>query len=79
MQYRISQHARDRMRERSIDEADIVAVLTNHHSCWHDAKQFSMVLKGITANGDELVVFVHGDQWPVVGTIRVKSAAWRAK
>ena len=67
------------MRERKIDESDVVAVLDFPGSCWHDTKQFSMVLTGTTASGDELVVFVHGDQWPVVGTIKVKSAAWRAK
>jgi len=65
------------MASRKVSEADVVAVVTQPQSTWHDPKEGSMVLTGRTASGRTLIVWVVGDRWPQSGTIRVKSTAWR--
>lgn len=77
MQYRVSWHAQQRMRQRRVAKADIEAVLGNPSSTWHDPQQQSWVLTGITSSGRSLLVYVPETEWPPVGKITIKSVAWR--
>lgn len=79
MHYRLSNHARKRMRERKINEDDIERVLSNPSMSWHDPSEYSMVLTGVAADGETLLVYVYGEVWPVNGTIQIKSTTWRDK
>lgn len=64
------------MRQRSIPEEAVIAVLTSPSVTWPDAAQGSIALSG-TYNGRALKVWVVGDRWPITGTLKVKSTAWR--
>jgi hypothetical protein len=65
------------MDSRHVSEGDIVGVLSAPDMTWHDPEEYSMVVSGRTTSGAVLVVYVHGNAWPVSGTIVVKSTAWR--
>lgn len=65
------------MRQRNVPEEAVVRVLENPMMTWHDPKEGSMVLTGQDENGRELVVYVVGDHWPMAGTLKIKSTAWR--
>lgn len=75
MAIRYGTHARMRMAERGITEADIALVLNNPTDYWDDPDKGSVRLTGMVG-GRILKVWVVAP-WPDGDRVVVKSAAWK--
>ncbi|WP_424226479.1 DUF4258 domain-containing protein [Brooklawnia sp.] len=75
MRFKLTSHARDRMRERHIVDANVAEVLVQPDSATDDPSHRSVRLERRLAQGI-LVVWVVAP-WPPASTIVVKSTAWR--
>lgn len=77
MRLAISAHARLRMRQRAISEADIEHALSNHHSAWETPRGGVQYI-GPTPSGRELKVWLVPPGYARdVESVTVKSTAWR--
>lgn len=75
--YRITNHARQRMRQRGVAIADVEDVLRKPDSARYDPNEGSYRLERALSGGT-LKVWVVAP-WPPMGTIVVKSTAWRGR
>ena len=76
MRYRLSGHARQRMKERAVTEGDLNEALDDVVSQWDDSKQRSIVINGRVSDGRFLTIFVAGSL-PAVEPYTIKSVAWK--
>ena len=76
MRYRLSDHARRRMRQRGVTESDLDEALDHQVTSWDDPNKGSIVITGRTASNRVLKIFVAGSL-PAQEPYRIKSLAWR--
>lgn len=76
MRYRLTWHARQRMRERVVSEDHIQEVLASI-GLQYPAEPGSICIVGTVSDGRQLAIFVVGDAPPVEEPIKIKSVVWR--
>ena len=75
MRYTLKQHAKQRMRQRGITEADLMSALGNI-ILQRDAEPGSVCILGLVGDGRKLAIYVSGSM-PPSEPLAIRTVVWR--